>query len=710
MKIKSFLIFALLIGVASLFAFYPKKSASTSERESIILRAIISFIEQVHFRPLPLDDTFSKNVYDDYLNVLDRGKRFLIQDDINKLKPYETTIDDEIKAGNLDFFDLSLNLLNSGIERSRVIYQDILSHPMSFHDMDSVQVEYDSLDFAKNVSDLKNRWKSVLKYEVLQEVVRMKDAQDKDSTITAASGKMKTLSEFEIEGRKNVLDDFNKMFDRIAKLRREDRLNDFYNIIAGEFDPHTNYLDPRDKEDFDIGMSGKLIGIGARLQADGDYIKVIEIVPGGPAWKEKNIQANDMIIKVRQETGDALDIRGMRIDDVVAKIRGEKGTKVTLTIKKPNGTMKDVTLTRDEVLMEEGFAKSAILNLSGTVNNVGYIYLPKFYADFQDNDGRFSYSDVAKEIEKLKGENVSGIILDLRNNPGGSLNDVIKMGGFFIKSGPIVQVKSRDRSPYVMNDDDPTYLYDGPLVILVNQNSASASEIMASAMQDYKRAIIIGGKSTYGKGTVQRLFDLDRAIRGNDDIKPLGDVKATIQKYYRINGGSTQLKGVIPDIVLPDMYNYIETGEAENKHAMEWTKVAPATYSQDVYEIHNYNQIVQNSQKRVSQNPIFNSIDANARRIKTQMDKNYISLNIDTYTAELHQRKLDEDKFNKQFKVIESLTAQNLKADLPAINKDSVDIARNKSFITNLRKDVYLEEALRVIKDMQTNSVAEINK
>ena len=372
--------------------------------------------------------------------------------------------------------------------------------------------------------------------------------------------------------------------------------------------------------------------------------------------------------------------------------------------------MKDVTLTRDEVLMEEGFAKSAILNLSGTVNNVGYIYLPKFYADFQDNDGRFSYSDVAKEIEKLKGENVSGIILDLRNNPGGSLNDVIKMGGFFIKSGPIVQVKSRDRSPYVMNDDDPTYLYDGPLVILVNQNSASASEIMASAMQDYKRAIIIGGKSTYGKGTVQRLFDLDRAIRGNDDIKPLGDVKATIQKYYRINGGSTQLKGVIPDIVLPDMYNYIETGEAENKHAMEWTKVAPATYSQDVYEIHNYNQIVQNSQKRVSQNPIFNSIDANARRIKTQMDKNYISLNIDTYTAELHQRKLDEDKFNKQFKVIESLTAQNLKADLPAINKDSVDIARNKSFITNLRKDVYLEEALRVIKDMQTNSVAEINK
>lgn len=710
MKIKSFLIFALLIGVASLFAFYPKKSASTSERESIILRAIISFIEQVHFRPLPLDDTFSKNVYDDYLNVLDRGKRFLIQDDINKLKPYETTIDDEIKAGNLDFFDLSLNLLNSGIERSRVIYQDILSHPMSFHDMDSVQVEYDSLDFAKNVSDLKNRWKSVLKYEVLQEVVRMKDAQDKDSTITAASGKMKTLSEFEIEGRKNVLDDFNKMFDRIAKLRREDRLNDFYNIIAGEFDPHTNYLDPRDKEDFDIGMSGKLIGIGARLQADGDYIKVIEIVPGGPAWKEKNIQANDMIIKVRQETGDALDIRGMRIDDVVAKIRGEKGTKVTLTIKKPNGTMKDVTLTRDEVLMEEGFAKSAILNLSGTVNNVGYIYLPKFYADFQDNDGRFSYSDVAKEIEKLKGENVSGIILDLRNNPGGSLNDVIKMGGFFIKSGPIVQVKSRDRSPYVMNDDDPTYLYDGPLVILVNQNSASASEIMASAMQDYKRAIIIGGKSTYGKGTVQRLFDLDRAIRGNDDIKPLGDVKATIQKYYRINGGSTQLKGVIPDIVLPDMYNYIETGEAENKHAMEWTKVAPATYSQDVYEIHNYNQIVQNSQKRVSQNPIFNSIDANARRIKTQMDKNYISLNIDTYTAELLQRKLDEDKFNKQFKVIESLTAQNLKADLPAINKDSVDIARNKSFITNLRKDVYLEEALRVIKDMQTNSVAEINK
>lgn len=710
MKIKSFLIFALLIGVASLFAFYPKKNTDPSDRDSIILRSIVSFIEQVHFRPLPLDDNFSKNVYNDYLTVLDGGKRFLIKDDINRLNDYEEKIDDEIREGNLDFFNTSYTLVNNGILRAKTMYQDILTHPMSFHDADSVRVEYDSLDFAKNTAELKARWGKVLKYEVLREVVNMKTTQDNDSTLIKTPEKKKSLSEIETESRKKVLDDFNKMFDRIAKVRRQDRLNDYFNIIAGEFDPHTNYMDPRDKEDFDIGMSGKLIGIGARLQSDGDYIKVIEIVPGGPAWKEKSIQANDMIIKVRQETGDALDIRGMRIDDVVSKIRGVKGTKVTLSIKKPNGTMKDVTLTRDEVLMEEGFAKSAILNLKGTVNNVGYIYLPKFYADFQDNDGRFSYSDVAKEIEKLKSEDVTGIILDLRNNPGGSLNDVVKMGGLFIKSGPIVQVKSRDRSPYVMNDDDPSYLYDGPLVILVNQNSASASEIMASAMQDYKRAIIIGGKSTYGKGTVQRIFDLDRAVRGNDDIKPLGDVKATIQKYYRINGGSTQLKGVTPDIILPDLYNYTESGEAENKHAMEWTKVAPASYSQDVYEIHNYNQIVRNSEQRVSQNPIFKSIDENAKRIKSQIDKKYMPLNIDKYTAEMNQRKAEENKFNKMFTVIDNLTAVNLKQDLSEINRDSVKIARNNSFITGLRKDVYLEEAMKVIKDMQTNSVAEINK
>lgn len=706
MKIKSFLIFALLIGVVSLFAFYPaKRSTEPTPRETIILQSIISFLNQVHFKPITIDDTFSKSLFKDYLGVIDRSKRFLIKSDLDQLKKYESSLDDEVRDGKFDFFNLGIQLLDKGLERGKSYYKDILSKPMTFDSKDRVDIDYDNMEFARNENELKERWAKALKFEVLQEVSDMQNSDKNDSTKLADKTPARSFVEIEKEARSKVEKDFDKMFDRISQLRRADRLNDFLNVITSEYDPHTSYMDPRDKEDFDIGMSGKVIGIGARLQADGEYTKVMEIVPGGPAWKNKELQVNDLIIKVAQDGEAPLDIRGMRIDDVVSKIRGKLGTKVILTVKKPNGTFQDIAIIREEVLMEEGFAKSAIVSLDDVIDNVGYIYLPKFYADFDDSKGRFSYSDVAKEIEKLKLENISGIILDLRNNPGGSLNDVIKMGGLFIEKGPIVQVKSRDRDPYVMNDDDPSYLYDGPLVILVNHNSASASEIMAAAMQDYKRAIIVGSESTYGKGTVQRFFDLDRAVRGNDAMKPLGDVKATIQKYYRINGGSTQLKGVIPDVVLPDLYNYIKNGEEENTHPMAWTQIKPAQYDQNVFKIKNYDQILSNSKKRTSANPAFSMIDENAHRLKKQFDAKSMSLNLNDYNAEMDTRKAETKNLNSVFKEIKGMSSSNLKVDLPKINIDSVKITRNNSFLTNLKKDIYLAEALHIVKDLQINKV-----
>jgi carboxyl-terminal processing protease len=709
MKIKSFLIFGLIIGVVSLFALYPRQIEDPIEKEAVILKSVVNILERAHFKPKDINDDFSKKVYQSYLDLLDGGKRFLIQADVDKLKPYEKQIDDEILATKLNFFNASLDIINAAQSRVKSYYKEILAKPMTFNEKETISYDFDKMPYAKNEKELYARWEKILKANVLDEIVQVQNGQENDS-LKVDKSEIKSFATIEKEAREKVLKDYDRLFERMEKLRREDRFSDYINSITEQFDPHTSYFSPNDKEDFDIGMSGRLEGIGARLQADGEYTKVSEIVVGGPAWKEKNLEAGDVIMKVAQEGQPAIDIRGMRLDDVVSKIRGKKGTKVILTVKKVSGTMQNITITRDEVLMDESFAKSVIIGQEGVLENIGYIYLPKFYADFDNNKGRFSFTDVAKEVEKLKKANVNGIILDLRNNPGGSLNDVVKMAGLFIEQGPIVQVKSRENEPYVMNDEDKSYAYDGPMVVLVNHQSASASEILAAALQDYKRAVIIGGTSTYGKGTVQRFVDLDRTVSVANNLKPLGQLKLTIQKYYRINGGSTQLEGVTPDIVLPDAFNYIKIGERENKSAMEWTKIAPARYSQNVFVINNMDDIKAKSKKRVETNPLFKAIDENAHRIKEQSDKKIYTLELDSYKKDMNSRKEQTKKFNALFKEIPGLSVENIPEDAKLIQRDSASIARNQTFIKNIKKDVYIEEAMQVIKDLQTDRMSLTDK
>ncbi|HQU94609.1 MAG TPA: carboxy terminal-processing peptidase [Saprospiraceae bacterium] len=709
MKIKSFLIFGLIIGVVSLFALYPRQIEDPIEKEAVILKSVVNILERAHFKPKDINDDFSKKVYQSYLDLLDGGKRFLIQADVDKLKPYEKQIDDEILATKLNFFNASLDIINAAQSRVKSYYKEILAKPMTFNEKETISYDFDKMPYAKNEKELYARWEKILKANVLDEIVQVQNGQENDS-LKVDKTEIKSFATIEKEAREKVLKDYDRLFERMEKLRREDRFSDYINSITEQFDPHTSYFSPNDKEDFDIGMSGRLEGIGARLQADGEYTKVSEIVVGGPAWKEKNLEAGDVIMKVAQEGQPAIDIRGMRLDDVVSKIRGKKGTKVILTVKKVSGTIQNITITRDEVLMDESFAKSVIIGQEGVLENIGYIYLPKFYADFDNNKGRFSFTDVAKEVEKLKKANVNGIILDLRNNPGGSLNDVVKMAGLFIEQGPIVQVKSRENEPYVMNDEDKSYAYDGPMVVLVNHQSASASEILAAALQDYKRAVIIGGTSTYGKGTVQRFVDLDRTVSVANNLKPLGQLKLTIQKYYRINGGSTQLEGVTPDIVLPDAFNYIKIGERENKSAMEWTKIAPARYSQNVFVINNMDDIKAKSKKRVETNPLFKAIDENAHRIKEQSDKKIYTLELDSYKKDMNSRKEQTKKFNALFKEIPGLSVENIPEDAKLIQRDSASIARNQTFIKNIKKDVYIEEAMQVIKDLQTDRMSLTDK
>lgn len=704
MKIKSSLaLFSIvgIVGIALLFheynPFQNGAPASTPERDAALIRTISQILTRGHFQPKDMDDNFSKSVYSLYLKDVDGGKRFLTQSDVEQLKPFELQLDDQLNAGTFQFFDRSVTLLDAGLVKTQGWYREILASPLDFSKNDEFEADGEKLKWAKDDTELRNRWVRWMKYEVLSRVNEELDKQEKPEF----KGEKKDFNTLEKEQRAKVLDVYDKWFKRLQKFDRNRRLEVYLNAITNYFDPHTGYYSPREKENFDIQMSGKLEGIGARLQSDGEKTSVTEIVPGGPAWKQGVLQPKDVVVKVAQGDSDAesVDVMGWDIDDVVSKIRGPKDSKVTLTIQKPDGTEKVITITRDVVIMEEGLAKSLILNEnSAPQDRIGYIYLPKFYADFES--GRTSCAqDVAAEIEKLKRESVKGIILDLRNNGGGSLRDVVTMSGLFIEEGPIVQVKSRARATEIMRDNDSRVQWGGPLIVMVNGFSASASEILAAAMQDYSRAVIVGASSTYGKGTVQRFFDLDNAAP-NEDVKPLGEMKMTIQKFYRVTGKTTQLDGVVPDIVLPDFYNLLENGERENDYPLAATTIEPVQFKQSAYRIADVNQLKSNSQSRVKADPTFKKVSDNAERLKKRKDESTYPLQAEKYREWNKKQDKEAEQFEDIFKPIESLKIENLAADLPQIKSDTSRMARNDSWMKERQKDIQLYETMRIMLDM----------
>ncbi|HEB62757.1 MAG TPA: tail-specific protease, partial [Bacteroidetes bacterium] len=658
---RSIMLKGLIVGLVAMVALFfgnQYKSFNSGEQEKAIVYTVKNMLDYVHFSPQKLNDDFSQKIYEKYLNDIDGLKRFLTKEDIARLEPYKYQLDDQLRESNLEFFDLSYNIINASIDKVRNYYKEILDTPFKFDTDEKLELDPEKRTWPENDNELKEVWRKFLKYEVLTRVASKLEDQEKSKSDTV---KILSFEEIEKDSRSKVLKIYNDMFDRIKKLRRSDRFEVYINAFANLEDPHTEYFSPKDKEDFDIRMGGKLEGIGARLQADGDFTKVVSIIPGGPAWKGKELEPKDLILKVAQgDSEDFVDLTGMRLDDVVRLIRGKKGTKVRLEVKKPDATIEIIEIIRDEVIIEETKAKSIIVGLKNEIDSIGFIRLPSFYSDFK-SDGNNCADDIKKELNKLNDKNVKGIILDLRYNGGGSLRDVIKIAGYFIEQGPVVQVKPGKEKPFIHKDNDIDVVYNGPLVILVNEMSASASEIMAAAMQDYDRAIIIGSKATFGKGTVQRFFDLDNMIRGADDVKPLGNLKVTTQKFYRINGGSTQLKGVESDIVLPDNYMYMDVGEREYKNAMPWDKIANLDYSQNVFVLNKKDEIINRSKKRIEQDTVFTYIKENAMRMKLYSDSTLVSLNLDTFKKQKDERKKKDDFYKKRLNnEIPSMIVENL--------------------------------------------------
>jgi carboxyl-terminal processing protease len=692
MKIRNtFFLIAPAVFVA--FGFYLKQQDAG---EDVLLRAITASLQAAHYDPVEINDDFSKKAFGQYLKNIDANKRMLLQSDVDALKVYELQIDDQVKSGSYELFDKSIDILKKKLILTESFYDDILSEPFDFTSEENVDFG-DDIPYVTTNAELKDRWRKYLKYSVLTRLYADKMAQDKmaensDTVFTPVS-----MDSLEAKARRNVLNTHVDYYKRLKRLERKDRLSMYVNSLTSVYDPHTNYFPPADKENFDIQMSGQLEGIGAQLQDKDGHIKITNIIPGGPSSLQGDLEANDLIIKVQQEGEEAVTVVNWRIDDAVKIIRGKKGTKVTLTVRKPDGSEENITITRDVVVLEETYAKSLIISDEDNIKS-GYIYLPSFYADFRNPRGHFSWKDVQVEVEKLKTAGVKGIILDLRNNGGGSLDDVVKMGGLFIDDGPIVQVKEKGRKAQVLEDRYAGAEWDGALVIMVNEFSASASEIMAAAMQDYHRAVIVGSSSTHGKGTVQRFLDLNRTIRSKD-VPDLGSIKLTIQKFYRINGDATQLKGVSSDVLLPDNYMYIQTGEKENEYPMEWDQIPSSEYDAKKYAIND--KVIKKSLARVKKNETFNLIEENARRWEKEREDKTYPLNLKSYTQQEEQDKKEGEKFEVLSKLeLPSFKVENIPSDLTVINTEESRKKRNSDWIKNISKDPYVYESLQIIEDL----------
>lgn len=700
----------LLITVLSavLWSFVPTKKKEDPEKDKLLLELLTFVLEKGHYDPIALDDTFSAAAYKEYLNSLDPSKRFFIQSDIDEFSKYELQIDDMVLNKDLTFFELTYTRLIKRMEESRKIYKNILSKSFNFATNEKFNVDYEKQPFAKNDRELKDRWRKQLQLSVLSSITD-KQKLEEDKKTNDSLYQPKSFEKIEKESRESTLKSLDEYFNFIEdELERADWFSIYINALVERFDPHTFYFSPENKEKFDISMSGTFEGIGARLQKKTEGVEVSELISGGPAWRGKELEAGDMILKVAQGTEEPLDIAGMRLDDVVKKIKGPKGTEVRLTVKKVDGTIKVVSIIRDEVETEETFARSAVIEKDG--KKFGIIYLPKFYIKFDNKDNRDAFKDVAKEVAYLKEQSVEGIVMDLRGNGGGSLETVVKMTGLFIDEGPVVQIKSSGKRKEVLYDTDKGIQWDGPLVVMVDNFSASASEIFAAAIQDYKRGIVIGSKHTYGKGTVQNVIDLNQFVRGNS-LGDLGALKTTTQKFYRIDGGSTQLKGVLSDVVLPDRFHYLDMGERDATNAMPWDKIDPAKYTP---VSNGFEAVIAKSNSRITANDNFKLIDENAKWIFERKDDNDFDLNLETFKAKMQA----SDEKAKKFKTISEFNNHLQFSWLPYENtlfeNDSLSKEKRIRWHEEMQKDIYINEAFNILVDIQTlsseNKVVEVKK
>ena len=667
-------------------------------KDKLLLEIISYVLNRGHYDPKNINDTFSENVFSYYLENLDGQHRFFLNSDIKNFEIYRYKIDDEIKNTKIDFFNITFFKLMERMEQVEGFYKKLLEKPFDFSIRDKINLDYNKTPYSSNILELKSLWRKRFKLSAIENFTSKKDEEyqkkKQDETYQMISDE-----EIEKSSREEILENMSYFFENYNDLKRKDWFSIYINSIVSQFDPHTYYFAPRDKDRFDMSISGKFEGIGARLSKQKQQIKVVEIISGGPVWRDNLLEVGDVILKVRQENEEeAIDISGMVIDDAVKLIKGPKASRVFLTIKRVEGNIEEISITRDVVELEETYAKSTLIKDES--GEYGLIELPKFYISFDDYNERNAATDVKKELEQLKSKNIKGVILDLRNNGGGSLKTVVDMTGYFIKEGPVVQVKSTGGRKEVLKDIDPTVVWDGPVVVLVNEFSASASEIIAAALQDYKRAIVLGSKQTFGKGTVQNIVDLNRMISGST-YGDLGALKVTTDKFYRVNGQSTQLEGVKSDVVFPDRYAYVEMGEKDQENPLAWDRITPASYKPS--SIINYNYALEQSNKRLKENPIIELINEQALWVKQQQNDFSYFLDYESFKSERDTKKEYGKRFKKLSEYESSYEFQWLPEAGTKDEPNSVTSEKRNRAQEALKKDIYISEAVKILKDLSSS-------
>lgn len=694
MKSPKGLVLLAIILFGGLFIGFKTIGENMSQKQRLLLM-ITQLLQEQHYSPQTINDDFSKKVFKKYFEELDGDKHLFLQSDIDALKKYETLLDNEMLGkDDIDFLPELNKMYDKRTDELITIYRDILSQPFNFDVEEEIVIKSEQLSAPKTESERKDRIRKKLKFLTLERYADLIEQRDKS---VVDSIKQRTNAQLEIEARGRVLKTMDKMYTRIkATFKEDERFNAYVNVITTTMDPHTDYFPPVEKRAFDEAMSGRFFGIGAQLTEQDGIIKIASILTGGPAWKHGELMAGDIILKVAQGEAEPTDVGGFDVPDAVKIIRGAKGTEVRLTVKKQDGTVKVISLIRDEIVQDESFVRSAIVKEEG--KKIGYIYLPDFYADFENPNGAHCSNDVAKELEKLKKENVDGVVLDLRFNGGGSLYEVVQMVGLFIPEGPVVQVRDKGGKTSVLKDKNPEVLYTGPLAVMVNEVSASASEIFAAAIQDYKRGIIVGSTSSYGKGTVQRNVPVGKFTDFFNQRSEFGAVKLTLQKFYRINGGSTQLKGVNPDVVFPDVYEYLKIREKDNVSSLPWDEIEKAPFTVTDFNTKN---TIDKTRQTVNSNPIFNIIKTNTAWLEKNIDAPK-SLKYETYVSQQKNIKTTVAQNNSILKMSKELSIDVLKDDYAKFyeNQDKSKQDRYQAWLRNIKSDVYLSETAKMVVNM----------
>jgi len=582
-----------------------------------------------HYSQKPTDDVLSSAAFDLYLKQLDFQKRFLLQEDVTKLEFFRNQMDDAIRRGRLELPLLGQDLLNHRITQVQAIITELFQEEIDPTVVESIETDSKKISYAESLTELRERWRKIIKGQIFARYISLREDDiglDDDGKLLPVDED--TDVELLFQARKKVAKTDHNLLKRMLEESSQDHYDRYLNAISRAYDPHTAYLPPTTKEDFDIQMSGSLEGIGATLREDDGYIKVVRVIPGSAAARQGQLAADDIILKVAEGNDDPVDITDTRIRDAVALIRGKKGTEVRLTVRKTDGSRLVIPIVRDVVEIKETFVKGTTITDDTSGQIFGYIKIPSFYRDYSGKTNRNCTDDLRQELKKLNKEEISGLILDLRNNGGGSLSDAVSTTGLFFKTGPVVQIRSGSGQTQVMSDNDPSVEYTGPMIVLVNRFSASASEILAGALQDYGRALIVGDEHTHGKGTVQALLDLDRFVnlRGMEQYMPLGALKITIQKFYRISGESTQEKGVVPDVELPSRLDGLKSGEKYLDNALPWDHIASATYQHWEPAPKNILELQQHSEARIKENEDFQEILSDADNVKKRREETQQSL------------------------------------------------------------------------------------